>query len=222
MRLLDRVQRNVAIELSVLAVLTAAFLIVFPDRPIVVDAGLALFALMLLALNARHTKDVVWGQFPPALDRPSRVRKAYLFAGLLTGIGLAGLFATGLAFGYAQGGWEGAVHRVGNWRVLLAMAVYLPWALVQQTLFQFYLLGRLRTLLPTSLAVICTGIGYALVHLPDLAVTAMTAIAGVCWTYLYDRYRVLVPLAVSHAMLGAAFYYWVYGRDLIGEWAAGM
>ncbi len=204
-----------------LAVLTVVFLFVFPDRPMIVDAGLAMFALTLLALNARYTRTVVWARFASALDRRSRVRRACAFTGLLTGIGLAGLFATGLAFGYVQGGWDGAVHRIGNWRMLAAMAVYFPWALLQQTLFQFYLLGRMRTVFPASVAVVCTGLAYALVHLPDLAVTAMTAVAGVCWTYLYDRYRVLVPLALSHALLGSAFYSWVYGRDLIGEWAAG-
>ncbi len=218
----DRIRRAVAVELSVLAVLTVAFLIVFPDRPILADVGLALFALTVLALNTRYTRKVVWGQFPPASDRRSRMRRAYLFAGLVTGAGVIGLFVTGLALGYVEGGWEEAVRRVGNWRILLAVAVYLPWALLQQTLFQFYLLGRLRTVFPVSVAVTCTGIGYALVHLPDLAVTVVTAVAGVCWTYLYERYRVLVPLALSHAILGAAFYYWVHSRDLIGEWAAGL
>ena len=218
----DRIRRAVAVELSILAALTCAFLIVFPDRPIFADVGLALFAFALLGLNARYTRDVIWAQFTPASDRRSRMRQAWLLAGLVTGFGVVGLLATGLVVGHAEGGWDGAVQRIGNWRVLLAVAVYFPWALLQQTLFQFYLLGRLRTVFPAAVAVICTGIGYALVHLPDLAVTVATAAAGVCWTYLYDRYRVLVPLALSHALLGSAFYYWVYGRDLIGEWAAGV
>ena len=217
---LDSVKRNVAIELSVLAALTFAFLLVFPERPILIDVGLALFAITLLAVNFRYTKDVVWGQFPPALDNRSRVRKTCMLVGPATGIVVIGLLATGLVLGYREGGWETAVRRIGNWRVLLALALYFPWALLQQTLFQYYLLGRLRTLFPASLAVTCTGVAYALVHPPDIAVTTATAIAGICWSYIYFHYRVLLPIAFSHALLGSTFYYWVYGRDLVKEWVA--
>jgi membrane protease YdiL (CAAX protease family) len=221
-KVLNRVKRNVAVELAVLAALTFAFLLVFPERPFLADAGLALFALGLLAVNARYTKNVVWGQFPPALDRRSRVRKTCMFVGPATSIVVMGLFATGLTLGYIEGGWETAVRRVGNWHVLVALALYFPWALLQQTLFQFYLLGRFRTVFPTPVAVTCTGIAYALVHPPDIAVTTATAIAGVCWTYIYFHYRVLLPIAFSHALLGSTFYYWVYGRDLVKEWVAGL
>ena len=110
--------------------------------------------------------------------------------------------------------------RVGIWRILLAVAFYLPWALLQQTLFQFYLFGRLLTLLPPWLAVACTALAYGLVHLPDPVLSAFTALAGIFWSYVYNRYRRLLPLAVSHACLGAAFHYWVYGLDLAREWRA--
>jgi len=219
---LDQVKRNAAIELAVLAALTFAFLFVFPERPILADVGLALFALGLLALNARYTKNVVWGQFPSALDHRSRLRQTCMLVGSATGIVVMGLFATGLALGYHEGGWDTAVRRVANWRVLVALALYFPWALLQQTLFQFYLLGRLRTVLPASFAVTCTGVSYALVHPPDIVVTTATAVAGVCWTYIYFRYRVLLPIAFSHALLGSTFYYWVNGRDLVKDWAAGL
>ena len=114
------------------------------------------------------------------------------------------------------------LRRVGNSRLLVALALYLPWALLQQALFQFYLLGRLRTLLPASVAVTVTGVAYALVHLPDIGVAAASAIAGVFWSYVYCCYRVLSPLALSHALLGSTFYYWVYGRDLVRGWTAGL
>lgn len=217
-----QVKRNVAVELCVLAALTLAFLLVFPERPIFIDVGLALFALILLVLNVRYTRSVIWGRFPSALDRRSRIRKTVLFVGPATGVAVTGLFATGLALGYLEGGWDTAVQRLGNWRLLVALALYFPWALLQQTLFQFYLLGRLRTVFPAGVAVTCTGITYALVHLPDVGVTVAAAFAGVFWTYVYYRYRVLSPLAFSHALLGSTFSYWVYGRDLAEAWAAGL
>ena len=57
---------------------------------------------------------------------------------------------------------------------------------------------------------------------PDVGVTVAAAFAGVFWTYVYYRYRVLSPLAFSHALLGTTFSYWVYGRDLAEAWAAGL
>ncbi len=218
----NRVKRIFAVELSVLAALTSAFLLVFPERPIFVDVGLGLFALTVLALNARYTRNVIWGQFPCAFDSRSRVRNSYLLVGSATGIVVMGMFATGVVLGYIEGGWHAAVQRVGNWRLLVALVLYLPWALLQQILFQFYLLGRLRTVFPAGVAVTVTGIAYALVHLPDITVAAASVIAGVFWTYVYYRYRVLSPLALSHALLGSTFYYWVYGQDLVKGWAAGL
>ena len=50
---------------------------------------------------------------------------------------------------YQHGGWPVAA-RVFNWRILAAFGCYLPWALMQQALLQFYLLGRLLALAETS------------------------------------------------------------------------
>jgi membrane protease YdiL (CAAX protease family) len=96
--------------------------------------------------------------------------------------------------------------------------LYLPWALLQQFLLQFYLLGRLLILLPAPVAVFVTGIAYSLVHLPEVGVALATAPAGIFWTFLYRRDRVLLPLGLSHALVASTFYYWVCGRDLFMAW----
>jgi membrane protease YdiL (CAAX protease family) len=107
---------------------------------------------------------------------------------------------------------------------LLAVVLYIPWAMLQQTLFQFYLLGRLRALLPFASPLflsIVNGIAYGLVHFEtnvwSIGVTVVTIIGGIFWSYSYHRDRYVLPIAVSHALLGSTFYYWVYGRDLIDE-----
>lgn len=205
-------------ELLTLGILTIIFLFAFPDRSLLVDASLALFALVVLALNARFTRNVIWAQFPP------RGRKRHRTQACLTTVTATTLavalvfFGFGLAIGSAQGGWSAAFARVSNWHILLAICFYFPWALLQQTLLQFYLLGRLRTLFPASVAIPCTGMAYALVHLPDLSTTVASAAAGIFWTALYNRYRLLTPLALSHAVLGSTFYYWIMGRDLAEAW----
>jgi membrane protease YdiL (CAAX protease family) len=96
---------------------------------------------------------------------------------------------------------------------------------MQQTLFQFYLLGRLLVLFPKNKPawpVVITGLGFSLVHLPDVWTTLVTALAGVAWTYIYYRYRCLLPLAISHAALGTAFYYWICNHDLAQEWTSAL
>jgi hypothetical protein len=205
-------------ELFVLGALTIGFLALFPKRPNYIDVLLALFALCLIASNARFTRNEVWAQFPPKEDRQTRVRRSYLLASAVTIPVILAFAVIGLTLGYRQSGWDGAWARFLNYHLLLAFALYLPWALLQQFLFQFYLLGRLLTLLPASGSVVATGMAYSLVHLPDIGITLAAAAAGIFWTFLYRRDRALLPLGLSHALLGSTFYYWVYGHDLFMAW----
>jgi len=211
-------KRRLLTELLVLGVLTIIFLVVFPKRSIYIDGLLALFALSLILWNARFTKNSVWVQFPPNDDLRTRVRRSYILAGAVTISAILAFAAIGLKLGYREFGWEGAWTRLSNWHLPVVFLLYLPWALLQQFLFQFYLLGRLLTLLPAPVAVFATGMAYSLVHLPEVGVALATAPAGIFWTFLYRRDRALLPLGLSHALLGSTFYYWVYGRDLFMAW----
>ena len=213
-------RHRILIELFVLGVLTIVFLALFPKRPIYIDVLLALFALCLIVSNARFTKNSVWAQFPPEEELHTRVRRSYLLTSAVTIPVILAFAAIGLVLGYKESGWDGAWARFLNYHLPLAFTLYLPWALLQQFLFQFYLLGRLLTLFPTPVSVVATGMAYSLVHLPDIGITLAAAAAGIFWTYLYRRDRVLLPLGLSHAILGSTFYYWVYGHDLFSAWKA--
>jgi len=216
------VRARVALELLTLTILAATFLSFFPRRPLAVDVSLALCALGLLGLNARYTREVIWARFPP--NRSSGGLNPCLTATMAVTLGaVLGFLVAGIVIGYGTGGWDAVVARVLNWKLLLAICVYFPWALLQQTLFQFYLLGRLRALFPAVHPIVLSsfnGVAYALVHLPDVWITMMTAFGGVFWSYMYYQYRLVLPLALSHAVLGSTFYYWVYGRDLAEVWRA--
>jgi membrane protease YdiL (CAAX protease family) len=211
-------KKRIALELVTLGLLTALFLLLFPHRPIYLDIALALIALTLLAFNANFTKNVVWAQFPSCGNTPERFRSCLIKIAAMTFSLIILLLGMGVALTYQEKGSITSLQCLSNWHILIALCLYFPWALVQQTLFQFYLLGRLRTLLPSAAAITCTGISYALVHLPDLWITLATAAAGVFWTYLYNRYRYLIPLAFSHTVLGSTFYYCAYGIDLFENW----
>src|SRR5580765_2285730 len=216
------VRKKVALELGIIAALTAIFLFLFPRRSPLVDVALAGFALLCLALSASYTKKVVWAVSPPPIteNRFKRCIAVTLWVTIPTALVF---ILIGMFLGYREGGWPAVTSRVFNWRILAAFGCYLPWALMQQTLFQFYLLGRLLALFPTSKplpAIFITGVSFSLVHLPDVWTTLVTAVAGVGWTFIYYRYRLLLPLAFSHAALGSAFYYAIFGHDLAAEWRA--
>jgi membrane protease YdiL (CAAX protease family) len=212
-------RRRVLIELCSLGLATIVFLLLFPNRATAVNIGLAVLALIGLVANRRFTQGQIWSRFPVGFDRSTRIKKSSLAALVLTGVGVVGCLIAAAVLGYDEDGWSGVTRRLSNPNILIAIALYLPWALLQQTLFQLYLLGRLLVILRAWMAIVITGLAYSLVHLPHLGVSIATAGAGIIWTALYYRYRCLTPLAASHALLGSTFYYWVYNRDLMAWWS---
>ncbi len=97
---------------------------------------------------------------------------------------------------------------------------FIPWSFLQQTIFRFYLLGRLRGLLPLaspSLLAVVNGTAYRLTQLPDWHVVLVTVVAGIVWSYFYLRDREILPIAISHAILGSTFYYSVTARGFINK-----
>ena len=200
-------RRRVAIELVLLAVLTPLFLRYAPPQGSLFIMLAVLFLAFILA-GARQTREHVWG-VPPAT---ARERQRHSLRVML-------LVTVPVATGFIIAG--AALHRdVSYTNLMLACAIYFPWALIQQTIFQFYLLGRLRALVPRVspyLLAVGNGMAYGLVHSPHTVLVVLTALAGAVWSYTYLRDRLLVPIAVSHAILGVTYYYFVIGRDLVAE-----
>lgn len=197
-----------AIELVTLAILTPLFLYFVPR-----NAGLYATAAILffgfVGISAIKQREHIW----PA---PTRAWKERLSRSM--GIMFAVTAPTVLLF-YAWSLWMG--HRISFENLLLAFCLYFPWALLQQSIFMIYLLGRLRTALPSvspPLLAALNGSAYGLVHLPDKVLAMVTVIAGTVWSYAYLREQQLLPLALSHAVLGSTFYYFVGGRDLYQDW----
>lgn len=207
-------------ELGVLALLTVTFLLLFPKRSPVADVGMATFALVCLGLSAGYTKKVIWAASPPPVAE-NRLKRCLVVTCWVTLPTALVLLAVGGVLACRSGGWPAFANRVLTWRLLAAFGCYALWAFMQQTLFQFYLLGRLLALFPNHQPVVpiaITGVGFALVHLPDVWTALATIPAGIIWTIIYYRYRLLWPLALSHAALGSAFYYGLFGQDLATEW----
>lgn len=213
-------RRRVALELGTIAVATALYLSLVPERPFGVDAALALLALGAVAWSAGETRVRVWGPAPgPKAERLAR--SAHRMAALT--LPVVALFAT---WSIARGvlgdrGWAAAVAGLAPPTLVATLPLYAVWALAQQALFQFYLLGRLRALLPAMpplVLVVANGVLFGAVHLPDWGLAVLTAAAGAVWSDCYRRHRVLLPVALSHAALGVTYYYWVLDTDLLLAW----
>jgi len=62
------------------------------------------------------------------------------------------------------------------------------------------------------------GVLFGAVHLPDVELTVLTSVGGAVWSWYYLRDRCLAHIAVSHAVLGTTYYYWIRGDDLLLRW----
>ena len=153
-----QLRTRVLFELVSLAAGTVLFLLLFPNRTTVVNMTLAALAMLGLVANRRFTRDRIWARFPTHGDRSERRRKASKAVAVITSVGVLVFLVTGAVLGYRQAGWPGVAQRFTNWNILIAFAAYLPWALLQQALFQFYLLGRLLVIQKTWAAIVLTGL----------------------------------------------------------------
>jgi membrane protease YdiL (CAAX protease family) len=207
------------LEVAALAVATVVFLATFRVRASYVDFALAGVAVALIVTSAGRSRRLWELGRPVSTDsRAARYRSATLLAAAFTAVALVAL--AGLAFGWPPAGAseQPVLTRLFNAHFFIAMLLYFPWALLQQYIFQFYLFGRLLHLVPVALGVALTAAAFASVHFPRWPVMAVTLVAGTAWTLIYYRHRVLLPLAASHAVLGAALHYWVFGHDLLEAW----
>jgi hypothetical protein len=206
-------QRSVALELAGIGAAAIVFVATFRVRPSSLDFVLAAAAVALIVFSAARSRRV-W-----ALARsadPTGARGAWIPTLSFTVGALAALAAAAVFTARAAG--VPLAERFGNWHMLVAAAFYLPWALLQQYIFQFYWFGRWLCVVSVPIAVALTALAFSAVHFPRWPVMAVTLVAGTVWALIYYRWRKLVPLAISHALLGTALHYWVFGNDLLERW----
>jgi len=208
-----RADRSVVIELAGIGLAATIFVATFQVRPSSLDFVLAAAAVALIVFSAARSRRL-WA-LARSVD-PAGTRGAWLAALSFTGVALAVLAAVAVFTARAAG--APLAERFGNWHMLVAAALYVPWALLQQYIFQFYWFGRWLCVVSVPIAVGLTAVAFAAVHFPRWPVMAVTLVAGTAWALIYYRWRNLIPLAVSHALLGTALHYWVFGNDLLERW----
>lgn len=205
------------LELAAIALAALVFVATFQVRPSYVDFVLAALAVLLIAASTARSRRF-WGDVPaPPASGRSPMGRAAIATAIFTGTALLVLAAVA-ALGFGGDSAEPWYRRLASTHFFVAMLLYFPWALLQQFIFQFYLFGRLLQIVPLAAAIALTAAAFASVHYPRWPVMAVTLIAGAFWAFTYYRYRRLLPLAASHAILGAALHYWVFGNDLLEGW----
>lgn len=129
------------------------------------------------------------------------------------GLGFRGLFPSlwivVAAFVFATGAvlvalHLGTLHRLyGPLPVLAHILGYALWALMQQFILQIYVLLRLLRLgMTRTSAVALATLLFAMAHIPNPILIALTLIWGVISCVLFLRYRNLYALALAHGILG--------------------
>ena len=134
--------------------------------------------------------------------RSDNLRAAISPVGLFTLVAGGALTAWAVARGQAVWGSQ----------VVVLLALYPAWALIQQLAFQGVLHRKLMVIVPSrTLQVLISACAFAAVHIGNTALVALTFIAGVCWSLLYRRYPNLWLLGASHTVLAALAYPLVLG-----------
>jgi len=81
-------------------------------------------------------------------------------------------------------------------------AGYALWACAQQFLLQGFFLSRILRVMKPGQAVLAAAVLFAAAHLPNPLLVPLTLLWGFTACLHFLRYRNLIPLAVSHAILG--------------------
>jgi membrane protease YdiL (CAAX protease family) len=93
------------------------------------------------------------------------------------------------------------------------LATYPVWGLAQQYILQAFIYRRLRFVLVNEralaseqwlrahLAIILAALLFALVHAPNLGLMVLTLVAGLVWTWVYERAPNLFALGISHGLM---------------------
>ena len=206
-------RRSVALELVAIGAAALIFVATFRVRPAYVDFALAGAAVALIAASARRSRRF-WDA-APLVPGGVASRRAWIESGAFTGVALVVLVALAA---WSAGSGTALAARAANWHLAVAVTLYFPWALLQQYIFQRFLLGRLLQLVPPAAAIAVTALAFSSVHFPRWPVMALVLIACSVWSTIYYRTRALLPLAASHALLGSTLHYWVFGNDLLHRW----
>ncbi|MBS0658276.1 MAG: CPBP family intramembrane metalloprotease [Verrucomicrobia bacterium] len=161
----------------------------------------ALYIVLVASAGVRRPKD--FGLRREGLPEATRWTLA-LFGGPLL-----------VLIGY--GIWKGATLPA---HFFYTLALYPLWGLLQQLVFQGFVLENLRRLGLGPWSIPVAALFYASVHWPSPFMLWATGVAGLGFSFVYYRFRNVLPLGVAHGILGACLFYLYLGRDPFAKFIA--
>ena len=115
-----------------------------------------------------------------------------------------------LAIGAAIGTLHDRRDFLGN------LASLIPWGGAQQWVLQTVVLREAQRATSRRTGIGLAALLFGAVHLPNPFLSSVTAVAGLLWCWLYDRYPNIFPLALSHA-LGTLAVLYAFDDDITGR-----
>ena len=111
--------------------------------------------------------------------------------------------------------WQGSLSV--SLDLILLVALYPVWGVVQQFLLQSIFADNLQKLGPFQkrpwLVVVSVSALFGAIHWPYPALMVATAVMGLVFTPLFFRHRQIWTLGLWHGVLGGVFYCWVLGQE---------
>jgi membrane protease YdiL (CAAX protease family) len=126
------------------------------------------------------------------------------FANLLGSLWIVGV---ALLFAAASIALAARLHALRPWQgpveLIQRFWGYAIWAFLQQFLLQIFFLQRFLRLVPSRNRAIALAVAiFTVAHLPNPLLTIATLLWGLAACLLFLRYRNLIPLGITHAILG--------------------
>ena len=156
---------------------------------------------VVIALTVRHDlQHKEWGFAPRALAG-GLIRA--LVVTLVLGLAILGV-----------GAMLGTLHDrrdfLGNlWPLIL-------WGGAQQWVLQTVVLREAQRATSRQAGIVVAAVLFGAIHLPNPFLAPVTALAGLFWCRLYDRYPNVIPLALSHA-LGTLAVVYAFNEQITGR-----
>ncbi|MFC1497254.1 CPBP family intramembrane glutamic endopeptidase [Verrucomicrobiota bacterium] len=96
----------------------------------------------------------------------------------------------------------------------LIIVVYPVYGIAQQFVLQALITRNLRGLIKKlPFRVLAASILFCAAHFPNYWLVALTFIAGLGFTWIYEKHRNIWAVGIVHGILGAVAYYLVIGQD---------
>ena len=96
----------------------------------------------------------------------------------------------------------------------IALAIYPIWGIAQQFALQNLVRHNLSRWIPGAWPrIILTASLFSAAHTPDFPLMILTWIAGIAFSWIYEKAPNIWPLGLAHGVLGTRAYYIILGRN---------